>query len=267
MTVKNEGISALFKGTVARAVAITPLNSLVFASFAKTMRVMDENNWLPNQPIRTSSDGSGSGANASTVTPNYGRLFVAGTVAGFIQSFISSPAELVKCRMQIQNTTSGAKPLYASSWDCLRGTFRHGGVPALYRGLASTLARDTTGYSVYWVANHWTKHQLATLNGSNHRSGDTLPVWQSLTAGGFSGIMTWLVCYPFDSIKSVIQIAPLSTPRAELTMAAVARAKYREYGAPFFFRGMATTLVRAVPVNAVVFFGYELTLRHLSTFD
>ena len=43
-----------------------------------------------------------------------------------------------------------------------------------------------------------------------------------------------------------------------------AQTKYREHGLNWFTRGLGTTLVRAVPVNAVTFFVYDHSLRLLN---
>lgn len=94
--------------------------------------------------------------------------------------------------------------------------------------------------------------------------------------------------YPFDTVKSIIQTAPDSTPREQLRMtrvfevrllvlvlcfartnlshvpfARVVQRCYRENGARFFFRGLGTTLLRAVPVNGVTFLVYEKVLSVL----
>jgi solute carrier family 25 carnitine/acylcarnitine transporter 20/29 len=37
-----------------------------------------------------------------------------------------------------------------------------------------------------------------------------------------------------------------------------------EHGWRFFFRGLGVTLLRAFPVNAIIFPVYEITLEHLS---
>jgi hypothetical protein len=82
-------------GTAARAVSITPLNAIVFATFAKSMRVMEDNKLLVKSTPSSSSSPSPDNGSVRRELPNYGRLAVAGIAAGFVQSFISSPAELV----------------------------------------------------------------------------------------------------------------------------------------------------------------------------
>lgn len=117
------------------------------------------------------------------------------------------------------------------------------------------------------------------------------PMWVSLVAGSIAGPVTWLSTYPFDvvcapaarvcapprtcmhsaqsrglmvaacaaalQLKSIIQTSPPGTPARELKMSYIARREYARHGYRFFFRGLAPTLVRAVPVSAVTFAVYE----------
>ncbi len=71
----------------------------------------------------------------------------------------------------------------------------------------------------------------------------------------------------FDCIKSVIQTLPDDAPREHYRMKYIATENYRKFGASFFFRGLGTTLVRAVPVNAVTFLIYEETLKAFKTLE
>lgn len=52
-----------------------------------------------------------------------------------------------------------------------------------------------------------------------------------LLAGGLSGVSCWLVTYPFDTIKSVVQTMPDGRPAEEFRMRNVAREIYRQSGA------------------------------------
>jgi len=85
-----------------------------------------------------------------------------------------------------------------------------------------------------------------------------------LLAGGVAGIATWLVPYPFDVLCSQIRTMPLRTPPAQLRMMTVSREGLAREGYRFFTRGLSTTLIRSVPVNAVALFVYEDTLAWLN---
>jgi solute carrier family 25 (mitochondrial carnitine/acylcarnitine transporter), member 20/29 len=77
----------------------------------------------------------------------------------------------------------------------------------------------------------------------------------------------WGLTYPFDVLKSRIQTLPDSAPKATTSMAYNMKAMWKEGGLRAFTVGLPTTLVRAVPTNAVTFLMYERSLRWLNTFQ
>jgi hypothetical protein len=48
-------------------------------------------------------------------------------------------------------------------------------------------------------------------------------------------------------------------------MSHIYRTTLDQYGWKFFFRGFGVTVLRAFPVNAIIFPVYEFTLQHLTT--
>jgi solute carrier family 25 carnitine/acylcarnitine transporter 20/29 len=79
--------------------------------------------------------------------------FVAGSISGGVQSFIASPMELVKTRMQLNEGTGGvatkapsfvqvAKNIYHKE-----GGFRKG----IYKGFGVTVAREIPGFGFYFA--------------------------------------------------------------------------------------------------------------------
>jgi len=88
-----------------------------------------------------------------------------------------------------------------------------------------------------------------------------------LLAGGAAGILGWLGTFPFDVLKTRMQVqtqtqnldAHQRAARARTTSSScrAARELYAEAGARGFWRGLAPTIVRAVPVNMAVFGTFE----------
>jgi hypothetical protein len=83
-------------------------------------------------------------------------VFVSGAGAGFFVSFILTPLELVKCRMQVQIGSSGpsthGRRLYRGPFDCLRRSIKHEGLSVLYRGHVATLLREIPGTGCWFTA-------------------------------------------------------------------------------------------------------------------
>lgn len=82
-----------------------------------------------------------------------------------------------------------------------------------------------------------------------------------LLAGGVAGVLGWVVTFPFDVLKTRIQAhlpaqAQVGAAGSSTTWS-TARTMYAESGSRVFWRGLAPTLVRAVPVNMAVFGTFE----------
>ena len=80
-------------------------------------------------------------------------------------------------------------------------------------------------------------------------------------------IQNTLYCIqPFDVIKSRIQTSPLER-HLQKGMWTVASDLVKEHGWQYMFRGLGVTLLRAFPVNAIIFPVYEFVLLQLGDGD
>lgn len=64
----------------------------------------------------------------------------------------------------------------------------------LFKGLASTLARETPCYAGQFAAYYETKQMLVRVNGL--KDTHELGIVSQLIAGGVGGFFAWLVSYP-----------------------------------------------------------------------
>lgn len=89
----------------------------------------------------------------------------------------------------------------------------------------------------------------------------------SALAGGTTGALTWGLIYPVDIIKTHIQTVPMSTPVDERRIFTVANSLVQQHGWRHLFRGLNITLIRAFPVNGIIFPVYEFILMHIAGFE
>ncbi|XP_049753667.1 mitochondrial basic amino acids transporter isoform X5 [Elephas maximus indicus] len=174
--------------------------------------------------------------------------------AGAIQCIICCPMELAKTRLQLQD--AGPARTYKGSLDCLVQIYRHEGLRGVNRGMVSTLLRETPSFGVYFLTYDVLTRTLGC------EPGDRLLVPKLLLAGGTSGIMSWLSTYPVDVVKSRLQADGLrGTPRYCGILDCV-RQSYQAEGWRVFTRGLASTLLRAFPVNAATFATVTVVLTY-----
>lgn len=68
---------------------------------------------------------------------------------------------------------------------------------------------------------------------------------------------SWGLVYPFDAIKTRIQVATNASASTVIAQA------YKAHGIRVFYSGVGVTLIRAFPVNAALFFSVESVKKHM----
>jgi len=234
-TVRKEGFFALYKGMASPLLGIAGVNSLLFASYGVSRRI---------------------------VSP-YGQLSlpetsVAGAMAGAANAILASPVEMFKVRMQGQYGGAQDKRLRAvakemwSQWGFRKGVMR---------GYWITVAREIPAYAGFYTAYEFSKRNFTSAYGTQ------LPVWALLASGSTGGIAYWLACYPLDVIKSRVQLRetpPTGTPVQYI--AREARTIIAESGVKGLFNGLTPSLIRSIPAAASTFAAFEITREYLAEF-
>ncbi|KAJ6561200.1 carnitine/acyl carnitine carrier [Mycena vulgaris] len=237
--VQEERVLGLYKGISSPLLAVALMNGLVFASYNFFLRLQ----LAGTDPARAS----------------LAQIALAGIGSGIVSAVVTTPTELIKIRQQQCTGTSSARGVAA-------GIVHAAGMRGLYRGALVTALRDC-GYGAYFAAYEATARALAPSG--EVRAGK----WQVLVAGGVAGIVGWLVTFPLDVVKTRVQGsgpgvvpsigtasllagAPPSANPYRTTWSAIVQS-YRNEGLRVFYRGLAPTLIRAVPVNMVTFGVFE----------
>eukprot|EP00755_Sulcionema_specki_P022717 Sspe_Gene.13982::Locus_4820_Transcript_1_1_Confidence_1.000_Length_1510::g.13982::m.13982/K15109/SLC25A20_29, CACT, CACL, CRC1; solute carrier family 25 (mitochondrial carnitine/acylcarnitine transporter), member 20/29 len=171
-------------------------------------------------------------------------LFAAGAAAGAAVSFVLTPVELVKCRMQ---TMAGTQ--YTGVWDCTRRVIRKEGFRGLYRGNTATMAREIPGNGITYMSYEVMCEVAAKHMGCHH---EELPTYVYACAGGVAGMLYWPLPYPMDTVKSRMQTS--SSPKPFFT---TLRDIVRHHGIRGLYRGFPVTILRSAPASATVFVTYE----------
>jgi hypothetical protein len=129
--------------------------------------------------------------------------------AGFVLSFVLSPAELIKCRMQLGRSDPYHR--YTGPLDCLRHLLRTEGLRGLGRGLPATMAREMPGNAVYFSAYQSLRHLLPG-RAVDYSSPRTLreqisDIASAVLCGGVAGVALWAAVLPLDVAKTRVQTA------------------------------------------------------------
>ena len=229
-------MSGLFKGLASPIAGQALINGIVFGVYGEAYRRLH---------------------------PLPGSVFWAGCCAGFVQTFICSPMELAKIRMQMQGEGVDYKKLaahdrkslkYTGSFDCLEKIFKTEGIRGINKGLVPTFIRETPGFGVYFASYE----ELCRIMSPKFQESGEKAALTVITAGGMAGIISWVFNYPVDVVKSRIQADIIGKYSGMIDCTIKS---YQAEGWRVFVRGINSTVVRAFPTNAATFGAVALFSR------
>lgn len=131
----TEGVRGLFRGMSYPIYTTALQNAVTFQAQGAACRLL-------------------TGCTDRTHTVSWQDMCLAGMFAGAVQTCISSPVEMLKIRLQLQQTLPGTQG-YLGPWGMLRQIIAHEGIKGLTRGFGVTLARDCPSYGLYFATYHW----------------------------------------------------------------------------------------------------------------
>lgn len=218
--IKNEGFSRLFSGMLPPLATSSLINAIIFSTYGHVNKVLHD-----------------VGSDKSSMS----NIYISGCVAGFTQTFIACPCELVKIKLQEK---AEGKPKTMTR--VVKDIYRSQGMKGFFRGYESTFYRDAPAFGAYFLSYYFLVEQLEKPLGS---------VMSAFVSGGAAGAISWGVIYPMDIVKSKIQMSSFDMP-VKSTYAMV-KDIYKTNGIRALYRGCGTTIIRSFPVNAVLFPVYE----------
>ncbi|KAJ3270874.1 hypothetical protein HDV01_007345 [Terramyces sp. JEL0728] len=184
------------------------------------------------------------------------QLCFAGGLSGAVVSYVLTPVELLKCRLQMQDylpeLAAGGKR-HRGALSLFRHIIRNEGVSGLYRGHTGTVLREVAGGAAWFGVYEMSVKKMIQMSPKGTKKHD-LSAWQLMGAGALAGMS-----YNADVIKSRIQ----SGLHNNESFCTVAKSIYHQQGVRGFFRGFGITVARSAPSSGVIFLTYELLSRKL----
>lgn len=266
-------VMSLFKGMAAPLSTAAMVNAIIFAAYGTSSRWWDsyypyEGNYNAIMGLTQHEDDQSHSVlnhDQSDIQPLHDpwhKSFVCGSFAGFSQAFVICPMEHLKCRLQLPDCP------YKGPVQAAKSIVGSHGIRGLYRGFNSTLIREVPAFGAYFSVYDAVKDAVNSYFDTHPENGTSSQhSWMaSAFAGGVSGSVTWAMVYPIDVIKTRIQTSPMETTKpSHLQVWHVGKSIAQQHGWRYLFRGLNVTLIRAFPVNGIIFPVYEFTLSHLTT--
>ncbi|KAL0993804.1 hypothetical protein UPYG_G00114170 [Umbra pygmaea] len=243
-TYKQVGLRGLYQGTSPALMANIAENSVLFMSYGFCQEV-----------VRLVA-----GVNGDAPLSDMQKA-CAGSVASIFSSLVLCPTELVKCRLQAMYEMEASGKIAKGQntvWSVMKSVMKQNGPMGFFTGLTTTIAREVPGYFCFFGA-----YELCRTAFADHMncSKENIGVAPVMFSGGFGGACLWLVVYPFDCIKSRIQVMSMMGRQAGFfkTMMTVVRVE----GVRALYSGLTPTMIRTFPANGALFLGYEASRKFM----
>lgn len=197
-------------------------------------------------------------------------LWFTGAFSGVFTSFVLTPVELVKCKIQVPaGAGSRRKPLGPMA--VIREVYRQEGLKGFWHGQMGTLIREAGGCAAWFGSKETTsklflKHNLKKAKTVAERDAilsNPLPLWQQALAGASAGVSYNFLFYPADTIKSRMQTSPLGGSLVKRSFVAEGAALWKEAGLKGLYRGCGITCLRSAPSSAFIFMVYDGLKKYL----
>ncbi|XP_038999655.1 mitochondrial arginine transporter BAC2-like [Hibiscus syriacus] len=241
--VAREGPAALYRGMAAPLASVTFQNAMVFQIYAILSRAFDS-------------------SASTTDPPSYKGVALGGVGTGALQSIMLAPVELVKIRLQLQNTSfpgSQSASVHKGPISVAKTIIKTEGLRGIYRGFTITALRDAPSHGFYFWTYEYMREQLHP--GCRKSGQETLRTM--LIAGGLAGVASWVCCYPLDVVKTRLQAQSLASPQKYNGIIDCLQKSVKQEGYSVLWRGLGTAVARAFVVNGAIFSAYEIALRCL----
>ncbi|ODN79563.1 hypothetical protein L202_03517 [Cryptococcus amylolentus CBS 6039] len=281
-TYSREGWRGLYRGISAPIVGAACENATLFLAYKKCQEAI--------MLLRHGGEGS------QGLELDMQETAIAAAGAGTIASFVLTPIELIKCRMQVQmlaregalsgtpstsapvpgihpfattpNATishKAAAPRFSSPLGpvaLIFDTIRQSGVRGLWLGQTGTLLRETGGsaawFSAYeYGARHFIRRHQRKIGSARKATKADLTGLELMASGAFAGVSYNVILFPADSIKSTMQTsAELNPHKAPPGFFPTAKDIWRARGIRGMYAGCGLTVLRSAPSSAMIFYIY-----------
>ncbi|CAK9293274.1 unnamed protein product [Gordionus sp. m RMFG-2023] len=290
-TLKNQGIKGLYAGTAPALLANVAENSVLFSAYGLCQKVVyniynhpslhlhstkpyfvmpridkEKEIFLKSPPVTLTPLGNAS----------------AGAMAAIFSTFVLCPTELIKCRIQAYQennptalsndaltkhksinispnalNTIRKTELKVGPWYITKQIYlNEGGLPAFFKGLGPTFGREVPGYFCFFGGYELTRSLLIPPGKTKNDIG----VLGTIFSGGIGGVCLWLAVFPFDVIKSRMQVL-----KDNNKFLPVLKVIIKQQGFRGLYKGLGPTLLRTFPASGALFLTYQLSQEKLQT--
>uniref|UniRef100_L2FBB1 Amino acid transporter arg-13 n=1 Tax=Colletotrichum fructicola (strain Nara gc5) TaxID=1213859 RepID=L2FBB1_COLFN len=223
-SIKAEGVFGLYRGISAPLVGAALENSSLFF-FERIGRAAVYSSGITPQGQELS----------------LGALWFTGAFSGFFTSYVLTPVELVKCKIQAPARADGSAPPQLRPLAVVRDIYQHNGIKGFWVGQMGTLIRESGGCAAWFGSKETVTKLFYHLN----------------MAGASGGVSYNFLFFPADTIKSRMQTAAIGDATRGRTFWQEGAVVWQQHGLRGLYRGCGITCLRSAPSSAFIFMVFD----------
>lgn len=212
----------------------------------------------------------GNGVNVLRVLPTYGARFglyyrfeemfvvmrhhdvrrlCAGGLAGAGALLLTHPLDTVRTRLAAARVFAD-EVTYSGVADCLKSTWRNGGIRGLYAGCLVSLVEIVPYSAIAFAGYEGAKSRFEAAGEVHHTAA------AKIGSGVVSGILATTLCYPLDTVRRQMMLEGSRgfDARYARSVLRCCLMLWREGAVRRFYMGWSATLLKSVPTVAITFF-------------
>jgi hypothetical protein len=181
--------------------------------------------------------------------------FICGFMGGAVNgALFVTPVEYVRNQLISQQGSDGLQNNRLNGpMSVIRRTLQSDGMAGLWRGMASTILRDSVGCGCFFVAMAYSQQKLSP----DQPPSSTVVV----TSGALAGVAFWLWALPIDTMKTWIQSGTARNLRHAFELS---QSQGIDKIIPSLFRGWQLAYGRGAPSAAITVTTYSLASSFLN---
>eukprot|EP01095_Lingulamoeba_sp_RSL-Kostka_P005635 TRINITY_DN1704_c0_g2_i2.p1 TRINITY_DN1704_c0_g2~~TRINITY_DN1704_c0_g2_i2.p1 ORF type:complete len:301 (-),score=72.71 TRINITY_DN1704_c0_g2_i2:80-982(-) len=190
---------------------------------------------------------------------------IAGTAGGISICLVGHPFDTIKVRLQAQ---SGPNPVYSSTMDCVKKTYKWEGIGGFYKGVQSPLAGQMFFRAIMFTGNTQSKKLVEYVRNTDENKKYKLQLIDYYISGFMTGIISTAIEGPIDLFKSQIQVQIMAKKINKniklpyTTVFQCAKTILRERGIKGCYQGLTPTIIRNA-FGSMFYFGVNEQVRRL----
>ena len=217
----NEGLKGFFRGNITNLTRVIPAYTLKF----------------PLNEFYKSKIGN---------TDKLENLLFAGTAAGFTQSLITYPLDMLRTRMSLDNHMTSN---YTSMTRCFINIIKNEGFFSLYKGLSIAITSYPLYIGIQFSLYEYLKEDYGIFSGT------------------IAGLTAQTLMFPGDVIKRQLQINGADNTEKKMTsLRSCLKFIYDTRGIRGFYQGFGVNLIKVVPEVTLQFYVYEMAMKYIKNF-